>query len=401
MSAAVEPWVDGGSHPTARRTTPTDWRDLLDLAERIANVEGFVPKALLGRPPAVLATLLAGDELGLRPMESLRAIFIIEGKVTLSAEVARALIYAAGHSLTIEADDRRALARGKRRGEADWTAVEWTYDRAKRAGLTSRQMWSKYPRQMLTARVSTEIARLMFPDVLAGLDIAEELADDTAEPPPKAARKKVSLVAPSGPPPSPEEPVEAPVVRSIDRPPLPEPKPARAPLVATEEPPPPPPGDAEDREDSGGRHAPPTSPDGAPEVGDAEDRTSEAAIAPDLPPSPTTGLTPQLRRLHARMSETFPDASREELDDYRHALVAIVTRGRPHGEGPVQSSSLLEGMEWAGFDSRLNEITAGKCMVARPEPGVVEFHIGGWGYIVRLTSHLDEAPFVDIIEPPR
>src|SRR3954464_14925258 len=88
----------------------------IDLAQRIANPE-FVPASLRRRPEAVLAALMSGAERGLGPMESLRSIHVIEGRPTLSAEIQRALVLAAGHEIVIvEQNAQRATLQGRRRG---------------------------------------------------------------------------------------------------------------------------------------------------------------------------------------------------------------------------------------------------------------------------------------------
>lgn len=150
----------------------------VDLADRIAYTE-FVPGPLRGHPPAVLAALMAGAERGLGPMESLRSINVIDGRPTLSAEVMRALVLAAGHEIEIvDTSDEIAALRGRRRGSENWSPeFVWTLDRARRALLADKANWKKYPEAMLLARASTDLCRAVFPDVVAGLSSTEEWGD--------------------------------------------------------------------------------------------------------------------------------------------------------------------------------------------------------------------------------
>jgi len=345
--------------------------EMIDLADRLATVDGFVPKALLKRPPAIVATLLAGAELGLGPMESLRAIHVIEGRVTLSAEVARALVYAAGHTLRIDATDTYCTVMGKRRDESHWTTVEWTLDRARRAKLASRNTWQMYPRQMLAARATSELCRLVFPDALAGLDV-DELFDEEQAPEPVKPRK---LRAPRAT-------VPAPPLDTLDD---------QQPAHSHTEPP------DETRQTPSEATVSDEQP---PLPGETAPQTIEAGRLDidDLPldePVPVDRAR-MLRRLHARVGETFPGASTEARDAYRHALVALTTRHAERPGGMVQSSAQLDDAEQFAFEARLNEIQRGETLIARRDDGSVEVRSQGWVYIITfepldVQSHKEHA----------
>lgn len=152
------------------------------LAERVANTE-FVPKSLRNSVPAVTAAILYGREVGLPPMTSLTQTHVIEGKPAMSAEAMRALVFAAGHELiTDETTGAVCTMRARRRGSEHWTPLTWTIDMARAAGVAGKQVWKSYPRQMLQARCTTELCRLVFPDVIHGFRSIEELDDgDQAE----------------------------------------------------------------------------------------------------------------------------------------------------------------------------------------------------------------------------
>lgn len=162
------------------------WVDVLpavgDLAGKIASTD-FVPDAMRGKPAVVAAAILYGRELDLPPMVSLRSINVIKGKPALSAEAMRAMILAAGHELTFqEMTSARCVIVGRRKGQDATTTVTYTMDDAKKAGLAGQQQYSKMPRQMLAARATAEIARLIFADVIGGLVADIEVDDDAAEP---------------------------------------------------------------------------------------------------------------------------------------------------------------------------------------------------------------------------
>ena len=128
--------------------------------------------------------MLYGDEVGLGPMQSLAKIAVINGRPTLAAEAQRALILQAGHDLWIEeATVTRCTVCGRREAASRVSRVTWTLDDAKRAGIAGKQPWRAYPRQMLLARASAELARAVFADAIGGMAATEELAEgDEAEP---------------------------------------------------------------------------------------------------------------------------------------------------------------------------------------------------------------------------
>jgi len=55
--------------------------------------------------------------------------------------------------------------------------VDWDMDRARRAGLGSKDNWKTYPRAMLRARVISEGIRTVLPGVLGGMYTPEEVQD--------------------------------------------------------------------------------------------------------------------------------------------------------------------------------------------------------------------------------
>jgi hypothetical protein len=196
------------------RNPHTDgWTDILeavaDLAHKIAGTD-FVPTEFRGNVAATAATILYGREVGFGPMQALGTLHSIKGRVAMSSEAMRAKALAAGHDIVIaESTTAKCVAKGRRKGTDEWTTVTWTIDNARQAKLGGDN-WTKYPRQMLQARATAELCRLVFADVIHGLAAVEELEQDgtavlaiaAGEPPTRVQRRR---------PAQPEPPLEAPV----------------------------------------------------------------------------------------------------------------------------------------------------------------------------------------------
>jgi hypothetical protein len=149
----------------------------VELAKAISDTD-FVPRALRGRPAAVAAAILYGDEIGLGPMVALQMVAMIEGKPYVAAQAQRALVLAAGHELWLDdATNSRATWAGRRTGSDQVTRITWTMEDARRAHLDRKPNWQAYPRPMLSARASAELIRAGFADVIGGLSAIEELDD--------------------------------------------------------------------------------------------------------------------------------------------------------------------------------------------------------------------------------
>jgi hypothetical protein len=167
----------------AERDTVDGWiavaSDVIKLANVIAPTD-FVPEVYRDNPPAVAAAILAGRELGIGPMTSLRHVQVVKGAPSLSAEYKRARVLAAGHEFDIlELNTTRCRVSGRRRGSnKPPLEVTFTMDDAIRAGLIKdKGAWKTRPRRMLFARAGSELCDFLFSDVVNGLPTAELLSD--------------------------------------------------------------------------------------------------------------------------------------------------------------------------------------------------------------------------------
>jgi hypothetical protein len=119
--------------------------------------------------------VLYGAELGLGPMQSLNSIHVIEGRTAMSPELMRAMVARHGHRIDVVENSATACeVKGIRSDTGSTATVRWTMEDAKLAGLAGKNNWKTYPRAMLLARATSELCRIVFPDVIAGLSYTPE-----------------------------------------------------------------------------------------------------------------------------------------------------------------------------------------------------------------------------------
>ena len=172
-----------------------EWQQMAVLwstAKAVAEpTNSICPDAVRGKPGAIFQMLLMGRDLGLTPTQALLQLYVVKGKVGLSAQLMRAMVLRAGHSMTyIERNSERCTLRGKRRDGAE-LEVAWDLERA--AGieadesgkmLTDKSNWRNYPAAMLDARATSELVRALFPDVLVWASYTpEELGAEQVDEP--------------------------------------------------------------------------------------------------------------------------------------------------------------------------------------------------------------------------
>ena len=123
-----------------------------------------------------VAKILAGREYGLAPIQSMTHIYVIDGKVGMSAALIGAKIrqHPAYDFQVISHDDTQCSITFYYRGKEAGTSP-FTIQHAKDAELIRRGgSWEKYPRNMVYARALTNGARWYCPDVFGGAIYAPE-----------------------------------------------------------------------------------------------------------------------------------------------------------------------------------------------------------------------------------
>lgn len=161
--------------------TPRTFAEARDLAGALVK-SGLLPRSV-NSPEAALVIMIAGAELGLPTMTALRNMHVIDGKATLSADLTVALVKkspACIYFRLVHSDANVAEYETERRNEGGPTRLSFTIEEAQAAGLLGNKNWQKFPAAMLRARAASQLARAVYPDVVAGVYDPDELASDEA-----------------------------------------------------------------------------------------------------------------------------------------------------------------------------------------------------------------------------
>lgn len=169
--------------------------ELFQLAE-ILYKGGASNLPNVGSPNHVFHLLLHGMEIGLTHTQSLANLSMGKnGKPSIMGDAALALVLQSGLLEDIkefwegEGDNRKGVCIVKRKGFPDHRRFEFTTVQAETAGLIKRAKgdkgdgpWLAYRDRMLRYRPLGYAMRDVFPDVLKGMYLTEELENGDAEP---------------------------------------------------------------------------------------------------------------------------------------------------------------------------------------------------------------------------
>jgi hypothetical protein len=156
----------------------TSMKDAMEYAKLISDSD-LAPKDYKGKPGNVLIAIQYGVEIGLKPMQAIQNIAVINGRPAIWGDAMIALVQ--NHPLCEyikeEFKNDTAYCIVKRRGEEEHVSHFSKAD-AKTAGLLGKAgVWQQYPERMLKMRARGFALRDKFADVLKGIAMREEVMD--------------------------------------------------------------------------------------------------------------------------------------------------------------------------------------------------------------------------------
>jgi hypothetical protein len=141
--------------------TPADLGDLLSRSGFFADSKDAAQAAV---------KVMAGAELGFGPVASMTGIYIVKGKVTLSANLLAAAVksHPRYDYKVLELDDTHAEIEFRDKESGETNTSKYTIEDAKKQGLAGGDNYVKTPRNMLFARAMSNGVKWYAPDVQGG-----------------------------------------------------------------------------------------------------------------------------------------------------------------------------------------------------------------------------------------
>lgn len=159
--------------------------DLWKFSSAIFKSKDLCPKHLTSAE-SVLVAIQMGFELGLKPMQSIQNIAVINGIPSIFGDAAKALVLSSGTCELFEEyyegepyqDNYTAVCITKRKGARKEHVEKFSVKQAKLARLWQKAgTWQTYPDRMLKFRARGFNLRDNFTDILKGFKTVEEVTD--------------------------------------------------------------------------------------------------------------------------------------------------------------------------------------------------------------------------------
>lgn len=152
-------------------TALVPYTELERMATSVANSKLFGVKT----KDEALAIMLLSQAEGVHPMVAVQTYHIISGRPSMKADTMLARFQQQGgkvewHTLS----DTKAEASFSH-PSGGTVRIDWTIERAQKAGLAKKDVWIGYARAMLRSRVISEGIRTVLPGVIQGIYSPEEL----------------------------------------------------------------------------------------------------------------------------------------------------------------------------------------------------------------------------------
>lgn len=172
---------------------PTNYQEAYQFSQMLAS-SNLVPPNFKNKPEEILIAMQMGSELGLKPLQSLQSVAVINNRPTIWGDSLVAICQGSGllQDITEEVTDEYATVTVTRTGQEPHS-VTFSKKDAETAKLWGKAgPWTQYPKRMMKNRARAFALRDKFADVLSGFGITEEEKDRVLDVTPSRSTHKAS-----------------------------------------------------------------------------------------------------------------------------------------------------------------------------------------------------------------
>lgn len=144
---------------------------LMEAAEQVFR-SGLFPCVKNKEQAATL--MMFSMEKGMSPMQALEDFDIIQGRMVIKSQAALKHFQRLGGTIQYtEYTEVKVAATGEYKGNS--ISLDWTLEKATKAGLTGKDNWKKHTREMLRNRCVYEIIKAICPEACCGAAMEDDI----------------------------------------------------------------------------------------------------------------------------------------------------------------------------------------------------------------------------------
>lgn len=152
------------------------WQQIEEVSARLIKSQAL--PSTIANASQLTMVLMAGYEAGMKPMESLNAYYIVNGRLTIYGDAVIRQLKRADYKVKWgEVNDKSATVTIISKDGEEQTET-YTMEDAKAAGVLNKVPWKNHPKDMMRWKAIARAVRFFCPEVLGGVQYFKEEAED-------------------------------------------------------------------------------------------------------------------------------------------------------------------------------------------------------------------------------
>jgi hypothetical protein len=163
----------------SRFPTVDTWQTIMALSAHLSESQAL--PAFIKNPAQLTMVLLAGKEAGLGAIESLNSFYICNGKLTIYGSAVLTQLKRAGYSVSWGKCDMKEVSLTIKAPDGTEHKESYAMEQAIKTGQTGKEVWQKYPVNMLRWKCLGNATRFFAPETTYGHYMTEDVTGGTVE----------------------------------------------------------------------------------------------------------------------------------------------------------------------------------------------------------------------------